>query len=77
MCGKRYNLHRHHVIHGTSNRKNSEKYGLTVYLCMEHHRIVHEVDRQQDLHLIKIAQRAFEDRYDHDTFMKVFGKNYL
>ena len=32
------NAEEHHVFFGTANRKLSEKYGLKVYLCAEHHR---------------------------------------
>lgn len=32
------NVEEHHVFFGTANRKLSEKYGLKVYLCAEHHR---------------------------------------
>jgi len=37
VCKTTSNLHDHHILFGTSNRKNSEKYGLKVWLCMEHH----------------------------------------
>ena len=28
----------HHVVFGSGQRESSEKYGLKVYLCPEHHR---------------------------------------
>lgn len=31
-------IEKHHVFFGRSNRKHSEEDGLTVYLCVEHHR---------------------------------------
>ena len=34
-------------------------------------------DRVLGDRLKRLAQIAFESRYDHDTWMKVFGKNYL
>ena len=49
MCGTTCNLERHHVIFGTANlerhhvifgtagRKISDKLGLTIWLCHEHH----------------------------------------
>lgn len=72
-------LDEHHVF-GGPNRKNSEEYGLKVYLCNDHHiygpeavhnnaRIRHEMQR--------MAQREFEKRYDHAKFMEVFGRNFL
>lgn len=69
----------HHVF-GGPNRKNSEHYGLKVPLCNEHHNMsdwsVH-LNREMDLEIKKLAQIAFEDRYTHEKFMEVFGKNYL
>lgn len=72
-------LEEHHVFNGP-NRKLSEKYGLKVYLCHEHHtgsmnaihknaNIRHEVQ--------KMAQIAFIKRFPDKDFMKIFGKNYL
>ena len=37
FCKTTRNLHRHHVLYGSSNRKQAEKYGFTVYLCLNHH----------------------------------------
>lgn len=72
-------LHRHHIFFGR-NRKMSEKYGLTVRLCVDHHEIgqqaVHK-NREIDLRLKRIAQEAIERRIGHEEFMKAFGKNYL
>ena len=31
FCKTTRNLHRHHVLYGSSNRKQAEKYGFTVY----------------------------------------------
>ena len=79
LCKRTGTLHRHHVF-GAANRKWSEYYGLTVWLCPEHHNMsdagVHfnkELDRQ----LKQIAQREFEDTYGHEAFLKIFGRNYL
>ena len=71
------NLHVHHVIHGTANRKKSDKYGLVIRVCAYHHDIIHNHDSALDLALKKTAQREFEKRYGHFEFMEVFGKNYL
>ena len=67
-------------MHGTALRKMSEKYGLTVWLCSEHHRGnrgVHGRNRELDIALRRYAQRKFEERYSHHEWMKVFGRNYL
>lgn len=79
MCHRTGDLHRHHVF-GAANRKWSDKYGLWVYLCPEHHNMsdvgVH-FNKQFDNQLKQIAQREFEDTYGHEKFIKVFGRNYL
>lgn len=74
------NLESHHVIYGNSNRKQSEKYGLKVWLCHEHHTGntgVH-FNKPLDMYLKKLAQKHFEANYgDTDDFRKAFGKSYL
>ena len=78
VCGKPH-PHTHHVF-GASNRKWSEKYGLTVPLCYMHHNGsdagVH-FDKCLDLALKKMAQRKFEETYPEENFMQIFGRNYL
>ena len=70
----------HHIMHGTANRKMSERYGLKVWLCVRHHRegseAVHS-NRELDLELIRDAQRKFEELHSHDEWMSTFMKNYL
>jgi hypothetical protein len=34
-------------------------------------------NRERDLSLKREFQKRFEDEYDHETFMRVFGRNYL
>ena len=78
FCGQKTHLERHHVMPGP-NRKNSEKYGLTVWLCHEHHTGdtgVH-MNRTKDEMLRYFAQKRFEDMLGHELWMQVFGKNYL
>ena len=80
FCGKTINLEEHHIFFGTSNRKNSEKYGLKVNLCPVCHRDnvvgVHG-SRQRDLILKRQAQEHFEKEYTREEFMRIFGRNYL
>ncbi len=70
----------HHVFYGTANRKLSEKYGLKVYLCMEHHtydggsEAVHR-NHDIDIKLKGVAQEAFEKKYPSLDFKSIFGKN--
>lgn len=70
----------HHVFFGSANRKNADKYGLTVPICVEHHRGkngVHQ-NRQLDLGMKKLGQTVFENKIgSREEFMAIFGKNYL
>lgn len=74
--------HRHEVFFGTGNRQKSIKYGLVVFLTPEMHNLsdkgVH-FNREFDLRLKQIGQRAAMDRYGWtvDEFIKIFGRNYL
>ena len=80
VCHQTYNLHCHHVFYGTSNRKNSEKHGLKVWLCPRHHNMsdcgVH-FNKQLDLKLKRMAQKKFEETNTREDFMRIFGRNYL
>lgn len=81
ICGSQYGLERHHVIFGTAGRKLSERYGLTVMLCYEHHRGRHGVhgmdgkELNRQLHIV--AQTAFEGIHGHEKWMEIIGKNFL
>lgn len=70
----------HHAVFGTANRRLSEKYGLKVYLCLNHHEEGKEaVHKNAETALIvkKAAQKAFEDRWPELDFRKIFGRNYV
>lgn len=75
------NTEEHHVFFGTSNRKLSEKYGLKVYLCYEHHRGTRGVHGKEgktlDTYLKELAQTRFEEKESREKFIQVFGKSYL
>lgn len=79
-CDTRSSLQEHHAMPGTANRKLSEKYGLKVYLCMEHHTAgpdaVHNNAGLQRM-LQEKAQRVFERKYSHEKWMEVFGRSYI
>ena len=80
VCQTTYNLHDHHIFFGTANRKQSEKYGMKVWLCHEHHtgRSGVHFNRELDLHLKKVAQEKFEALYGaNKSFREVFGRSYL
>ena len=75
------NVEEHHCIYGTANRKLSEKYGLKVYLCPEHHRGtrgVHGRDgKTLDTYLKQLAQSKFEEKESREKFRQIFGIIYL
>lgn len=78
VCG-RYGTEIHHILFGTANRKLSDKYGLVIGLCYEHHRGrtgVHQ-NRELDLTMKRVAQREFIKTYQNEDFLAVFGRNYL
>lgn len=80
VCGTTYNLHSHHCIYGTSNRKQSEKYGLKVWLCQEHHTGREGVHFNKDLDILlkKLSQAHFESKCGtREDFRRIFGKSYL
>lgn len=80
-CGREIQTEEHHVFFGTANRKLSEKYGLKVRLCFSCHREekvgVHGGNQELDQKLKQAAQKAFEQKYDHKTFMDIFKRNYI
>lgn len=76
-----YNLHEHHCISGTANRKLAEHYGLKVYLCFEHHEGSVGVHSSNDegirnkKMLAKCAMEAFMEKHgDREDFIRTFGK---
>lgn len=83
LCGRTDRpLDRHHVF-GASNRKNSEKYGLTVWLCHDECHIfgpnaVHN-NRVADIELKQYAQATAMEHYDwsREDWIRLFGRNYL
>lgn len=76
ICGTNLGLHNHHIFPGRGFRKNSDKEGLTVYLCAVHHQYVH-ADRKAMLQLQKIGQRAFEKKKSREKFIELFGKSFM
>jgi hypothetical protein len=79
LCGAQTGLEEHHVFGGVANRKISEKYGLKVWLCHEHHtgKDGAQYNRNVNQGLKRLAQIAFEARHSHDEWMQVIRKNYL
>lgn len=76
ICRTTIGLHKHHLLHGTANRKIADRYGYWVYLCAMHHGMVHG-DAELDKGFKKIAQRKFEQTGTREEFIRVFGKSYM
>lgn len=77
LTGTEYNLDKHHIYHGTANRKLAEKYGCWVWLEHSIHMRLHDKDKELDRHLQQECQKAFEETHSREEFMKIFGKSYL
>lgn len=81
VCGTTHNLHKHHIIHGTANRKLSEKYGLTCWLCYKHHNGSNDgvhFNSDLDFYLKQLAEKAFLKVHGTiEDFTRIFGRNYL
>jgi Zn-finger protein len=77
LCGCVRNLERHHVWHGV-NRKNAEKDGLTVWLCVRCHRNLHDKGLN-DKTLMEVGERAWlrETGGTIEDFIRRYGKNVI
>lgn len=83
VCGNTQYVEEHHIFYGGRNRNKTEKDGLKVFLCYEHHRGTdgvhgkngHELDTQ----LKQEAERIWIKYYNKtiEDFIKRYGKNYL
>ena len=78
ICGSPH-VEIHHCIFGTANRRIADKYGLVIALCREHHTGPHGVhfDPVLDRDIKMGTQKMFEERYGHDKWMEIVGRNYL
>lgn len=67
-------LQLHHVFGGNANRSMSDKYGLTAYLCLEHHTGSQGVHFNLELReqLQEVAKEIFIERYGEDLFHQEF-----
>lgn len=80
---KRYNLRttrgleEHHILFGRGRRELSERYGLKVWLCHDHHNEpplgVH-FDPAARRELEQAAQFAFDELHGPGSFAEVFGE---
>lgn len=83
FTGKLERLESHHVFRGP-NRRNSERFGLKVWLHHDLHSpycrgSVHQEPKGRlNKTLLRIGQMAFEEKYGtREEFIKIFGKNWL
>lgn len=82
ICKSTRKLNDHHIFPG-SRRKISERLGLKVWLCTNHHTVLNESVHQNpnhglDLRLKQMAQTYFEEHIgDRDEFREIFGKSWL
>lgn len=83
LCRKWYNLHttrgleEHHILFGRGRRELSERYGLKVWLCHNHHNEpplgVH-FDPQARRVLERAAQEAFDNLHGPGSYARAFGE---
>ena len=77
LCGRGGCLEVHHCIHGTGRRRLADEDGLTVHLCPDCHRKLHDhgiCDRQ----LQAAAQRCWENKNGtREDFIRRYGRNYI
>lgn len=78
ICKSIYGLEEHHIFYGKANRKLSERDGLKVYLCPEHHRGTNGVHgmngKEINLYLKRIAEKIWMQYYNKtiDDFIKEY-----
>lgn len=81
VCRSTRNLHRHHIFYGSANRKNSERFDLTCWLCQDHHESTYGVHGKYgenlNRELKELAQREFEKNHTREEFVHIFGRNYI
>ena len=70
-------IHEHHIFED----KQSEKYGLKIWLCHRHPilnpRYSIRYQKQLDLELKQLAQMKFEETHSRKEFIEHFIKSYL
>lgn len=80
ICGSVRDLEEHHVF-GAANRKRSDRDGLTIWLCADHHRGARGIhfNRKTDLYYKRQAELIWIRHYGKTVkdFIAEYGKNYL
>ena len=80
VCGTTQDIHEHHIFEGTANRRQSEKYGMKVFLCGRHHNMSNQgihFNKELDTSVKQMAQEIFEETHTREEFREIFGKSYL
>ena len=77
VCGRPY-PQIHHIMNAF-NKAKSEKYGLILPLCMNHHTGAEGVHTKPEKMLAckQMAQRKFEEDHTREDWILEFGKSYL
>lgn len=81
LCGRWYDLQRHHCLSGP-DRQKAEEDGLWVWLCASCHvsgpHAVHGPYGTDNRQLLRReAQKAYERDHTRAEFMARYGRNYL
>lgn len=74
LCGRHGRLEVHHCLHGR-NRRAADEMGLTVHLCGECHRRLHDKG-EHDRELEALAQETYEGLHGHAAWMARVDKNF-
>lgn len=80
LCGERGQLETHHIFFGNPGRQISERNGFKVRLCPSCHRLGENAphrNRNTDLELKQLCQRAYEQDHTREEFIELIGRNYL
>ena len=78
LCGCYSQVLDVHHIFGGSVRKTCDKYGLTVHLCRDCHRYVHDQGGASMDYLHTVGQRTYEKKIGtREQFIKEFIRSYL
>lgn len=75
------NLHRHHCLHGSANRRLAEEDGLFINVCVNCHELdidaIHNC-HDTDIYVMQQAQLAYERKLGtREDFINRYGKNFL
>jgi len=71
ICGSTQQLHNHHCIFGKGNRAVSDKYGLTLYICLTHHAEIHK-NKTLRKEIANYAKGEFIKQYSISEYMRIF-----